>query len=47
MFVERQRLGVEAFEIGAEYVEKLLGRRVAAFPFPFENHNPKNGSWSH
>ena len=39
MFVERQRLGVEAFKVGAEYVEKLIGRRIAAFFFAFENHN--------
>lgn len=39
MFVERQRLDVEELEIGAEHVEKLLGRRVAAFFFAFENHN--------
>ena len=39
MFVERLRLGVEAFEIGAEHIEKLLGRRVASFLFAFENHN--------
>ena len=39
MFVERQRLDVEALEIGAEHVEKLIGRRAAAFFFAFENHN--------
>ena len=39
MFVERLRLGVEVFEIGAEHIEKLFGRRVAAFFFAFENHN--------
>ena len=39
MFVERICLGVEAFEIGAEHIGKLLGRRVAAFLFAFENHN--------
>lgn len=39
MFAERQRIGVEAFEIGAEHIEKLLGRRAAAFFLAFENHN--------
>ena len=39
MFAECQRIGVEAFEIGAEHIEKLLGRRVAAFLLAFENHN--------
>ena len=39
MFVERERLGIEAFEIGAEHIEKLFGRRVAAFLLAFENHN--------
>ena len=39
MFVERQCLDVEELEIGAEHVEKLLGRRVAAFFFALENHN--------
>ena len=39
MFVERQCLDIEELEIGAEYVEKLLGRRVAAFFFALENHN--------
>ena len=39
MFVERQRLGAEAFEIGAEHVEELIGRRAAAFLLAFENHN--------
>ena len=39
MFAERQCLGVKAFEIGAEHIEKLIGRRVVAILFAFENHN--------
>lgn len=34
MFVERQRFGVEEFEIGAECVEKPTGRCAAAFFLP-------------
>lgn len=43
MFVERQRLDVKELEIGAEYIEKLIVRRAAAFFFAFENHNL--GAW--
>ena len=39
MFVERNRLGIKAFEIRAEHVEKRVGCRAAAFVFSFENHN--------
>ena len=39
MFAEHQRIGVATFEIGVEHIEKLPGRRVAAFLFAFDNHN--------
>ncbi|MEQ1743107.1 MAG: hypothetical protein ABL869_11510 [Candidatus Nitrotoga sp.] len=39
IFAERQRICVKAFEIGAEHIEKLIGRRAAALLFAFENHN--------
>ena len=36
MFAERQRLGARN---RVEHIEKLPGRRVAAFLFAFDNHN--------
>jgi len=34
MFIERQRLCIEAFKVGAEHIKKLVGRRVSPLSSP-------------